>query len=144
MSTIGTTMRRNKRPCATKRNVQVKNCDDDSYIQEKDAQTMTGKILVKDCPCESRFKNNETRLAALASVLTTQLRFYFQQLYQTQINYDCSVRVLDGNDTYTLFEYTVRIPQVHHAKARNAMKQVCKDDKVSSILRNIQKTRQLS
>ena len=120
-----------KRFSAKTRNVHVKNCDDDNNIQAPDDQTITGKIVVQDCPCEKRFNNNETRLAALSAVLTEQLRVYFQHLYNNSINYKCTVHVVSGNQTHTLFSYTVQIPKVDHSRARAALKLVCQDEKVS-------------
>ncbi|UJR38625.1 hypothetical protein I4U23_031291, partial [Adineta vaga] len=121
-----------KKAPATKRTVQVKNCDDDD-IEEKD-QTLTGKIVVQDCPCEKRFTNNATRLAALSSTVCTQLRNYFQQLYSTKVNYPCSVKVLTGNKTHTVFSYTVNVPKAEQSKAKVALKKTCKDDEVKKTI----------
>ena len=133
-------MKKNKQPGKpkklpkTKRTVQVKNCDDDNNIQAADDKSLTGKIVVQNCPCEKRFKNNETRLAALSATLSKQLKAYFQQLYKTNVNYRCIVNVLSGNATHTVFAYTVIIPKADHTRARAAMKLLCKDDEVSQIL----------
>ena len=122
-----------KKPPATKRTVQIKGCDDDDNIREEDDQTLTGKIVVQDCPCENRFKNNATRLAYVSSTVASQLRTYFQKLYNTTINYQCIVKVLSGNKTHTTFTYTVKVPKSDHSRARVALKQTCKDDIVSEI-----------
>ncbi|CAF4120378.1 unnamed protein product, partial [Rotaria sp. Silwood2] len=123
-----------KKPSATKRTVQMKNCDDDDSVREDDDQTMTGKIVVQDCPCEKRFKNNRTRLAVLSATLDKQLRTYYQQLYNTKINYKCNVKVLSGNSTHTVFTYTVQIPKSDHTRARAAFKLLCKDDEVKKTI----------
>ena len=125
-----------KKPPVTKRTIQVKNCDDADDIQTKDSQTLTGKIVVEDCPCESRYKNNATRLAAVSSTVATQLRTYFQKLYNTKINYQVDLTVIDGNKTYTVFSYTVKAPQTDHSKLKNALIQTCKDDQVSQLQLN--------
>lgn len=85
---------------------------------------------MKDCPCEKRYKNNATRLAAISTTVTNQLKTYFQQLYKTNINYPVKVSVEGGNKTYTLFSYTVKVPQTEQSKAKKALIQTCKDDKV--------------
>ncbi|CAF4345797.1 unnamed protein product, partial [Rotaria sp. Silwood2] len=123
-----------KKPPTTKRTVQVKNCDDDDDIREEDDQTMSGKIVVQSCPCEKRFKNDRMRLAALSAALAKQLRVYYQQLYNTNINYRCSVNVLSGNKTHTVFAYTVNIPKAEHRRARTALKLLCKDEEVKKTI----------
>jgi hypothetical protein len=110
--------------------VEVKNCDDDD-IRSVDDQTLTGKIVVQDCPCEKRFANNATRLAAVSSTVCTQLRSYFQQLYNTKVNYQCALTVAAGNKTHTVFAYTIKAPKADHDKARAALKKTCQDDQVS-------------
>ena len=92
---------------------------------------MAGKIVVKDCPCEKRFANNVTRLAAVSATVAKQLRAYFQKLYNTAINYQVNVKVLSGNSTHTVFAYTVQVPKSDHPRVKNALKQTCKDDEVS-------------
>lgn len=121
-----------KRPPVTKRTVQVKGCDDDDNIRAQDEQTLTGKIMVQDCPCEKRFANNATRLAAVAATVERQLRAYFQQLYKTNINYPVKVTVERGNQTHTVFTYVVQVPKSDHQKAKEALKKTCKDDEVSA------------
>jgi hypothetical protein len=122
-----------KKPPVTKRTVQVKDCDDDDNIRAEDDQTLTGKIIVQGCPCEKRFKNNATRLAVVSGTVATQLRAYFQKLYNTKIDYKCNVKVLDGNKTHTVFSYTVKVPKSDHSRVKTALKQTCKDDEVSSL-----------
>jgi hypothetical protein len=39
-----------KKPPATKRNVDVKNCDDPDNVLVQDDQTLVGKIVVQSCP----------------------------------------------------------------------------------------------
>ncbi|CAF4784652.1 unnamed protein product [Rotaria sp. Silwood1] len=129
-----TTVGYTKKPPATKRTVQVKNCDDDDNVRSEDDQTITGKIVVQDCPCEKRFKNNATRLAALSATLDKQLRAYYQKLYNTNINYKCNVKVLSGNSTHTVFAYTVQIPKPEHTRARAAFKLLCKDEEVKKTI----------
>ena len=119
-----------KKPAATTRAVQVKNCDNDDDFEE-DEKTLTGKIVVQDCPCEKRFANNATRLAAVSTAVCTQLRTHFQQLYGTKINYPCSLKVLSGDKTHTVFAYTVEVPQPQRSQAKAALKKTCKDDEVS-------------
>ena len=119
-----------KRPPATKRTVQVKDCDNDDNIRAQDDQTLTGKIIVEDCPCEKRF-SNASRLAVLSSAVATQLRAYFQQLYHTKVNYQVDVKVLTGDKTHTVFTYTVKVPQADHTKAKAALKETCKDEQVN-------------
>jgi hypothetical protein len=120
-----------RRPSVTKRTVQLRNCDDDDNIRAQDDQTLVGKIVVQDCPCERRFANNATRLANVAATVTKQLRAYFQKLYSTNINYDCNVRVEAGNKTHTVFAYAVKVPKSDHDRARAALKKTCKDAEVS-------------
>lgn len=117
------------RPPVTKRTVQVRNCDDDT-IRAQDDQTLVGKIVVQDCPCERRFANNATRLAAVGATVAKQLRAYFQQVYNTNINYDCNVRVEAGNKTHTVFAYAVKVPKSDHDRARVALKKTCQDQEV--------------
>ncbi|CAF1392550.1 unnamed protein product [Adineta ricciae] len=121
-----------KKPPATTRKVEVKNCDDHDY-NDKD-QVLTGKIVVQDCPCEKRFANNASRLAAVSSTVCTQLRNYFQQLYGTKINYPCSLKVVAGNKTHTVFAYTVNVPQSEQSKAKAAAKKACQDDQVKKVI----------
>ncbi len=90
-----------------------------------------GKIIVQNCACERRFKNNATRLAAVSATVATQLRAYFQKLYNTKINYPTTVKVLAGNKTHTVFNYIVKVPKADHGKAKVAMKHACKDEEVS-------------
>ena len=118
-----------KKQPATTRKVEVKNCDDHDY-NDKD-QVLTGKIVVQDCPCEKRFANNASRLAAVSSTVCTQLRNYFQQLYGTKINYPCNLKVVTGNKTHTVFAYTVNVPQSEQSKAKAAAKKACQDEQVS-------------
>ena len=120
------------KPPVTKRTVQLRNCDDDDNIRVQDDQTLVGQIVVQDCPCERRFANNATRLAAVGATVAKQLRAYFQKLYNTNINYDCNVRVEAGNRTHTVFAYAVKVPKSDHDRARVALKKTCKDDEVSN------------
>jgi hypothetical protein len=120
-----------KKPPVTKRTVNVKNCDDDDNIQVHDDETLVGKIIVQNCPCEKRFKNNRTRLDALSATVTAQIRAYFQKLYKTTVNFPCTVKVLSGNKTHTTFTYTVKVPKSDHAKAKTVMQYACKDEEVS-------------
>ena len=122
-----------RKPPVTKRTVQIKDCDNDDNIRAEDDQTLTGNIVVQDCPCEKRYKNNATRLAAVSATVATQLRAYFQKLYNTTINYQCIVKVLSGNKTHTLFTYTVKVPKSDHSRVRTALKQTCKDQEVSRL-----------
>jgi hypothetical protein len=92
---------------------------------------LTGKIVVQDCPCEKRFANNATRLAAISATVATQLRSYFQTLYNTKINYECNVKVLSGNKTHTVLTYTVKAPKSDHSRVKAALKQTCKDEQVN-------------
>ena len=108
----------------------MKNCDDDDNIREDNDESLTGKIMVESCPCEKRYKSNRTRLAALSTTISKQLRAYFQKLYNTNINYKSTVEVLSGNKTHTLFAYTVQIPKFDHTRAKAAMKLLCKDEEV--------------
>jgi len=119
-----------RKPPVTKRTVNVKQCDDDDNIKTEDDETLVGKIVVENCACEKRFKNNATRLAAVSATVTKQIRAYFQKLYNTKINYQTTVKVLTGNKTHTIFNYIVKVPKVDHGKARAAMKQACKDEEV--------------
>ncbi|CAF0798692.1 unnamed protein product [Adineta steineri] len=123
-----------KKPAVTVRKVQVKNCDDDDNIHAPDTQTLTGKIIVQDCPCEKRFSNNATRLAAITSTVCTQLKTYFQEMNHDKTNYACSLQVLTGNSTHTVFQYTVKVPQADHAKAKIALKKTCQDDRVKAAI----------
>ena len=120
-----------KRPAATQRVVKVNECDDDDNIKTQDDQTLVGKIVVQDCPCEKRFSNNATRLAAVSASVTKQLQTYFQKLYNTKINYATTVKVLSGNKTHTVFNYIVKVPKDDHGKVKVAMKHTCKDEEVS-------------
>jgi hypothetical protein len=119
-----------RRPPASTRSVQVKDCDDDDNIQSKDDQTLAGRIVVENCACERRFANNATRLAAVSATVAKQLRAYFQKLYNTAINYQVNVKVLSGNRTHTVFAYTVQVPKSEQSKVKNALKQTCKDEQV--------------
>jgi hypothetical protein len=114
----------------TKRTVEVKNCDNDDDIREEDDQTLRGKIVVKNCPCQKRFGKNATRLDALARTIAKQLQTYFQQLYNTKANYKVKVTVQSGNKTHTIFSYTVQVPKAEHGRARAVMKKTCKDEEV--------------
>ncbi len=120
-----------KRAPATKRTVQVEDCDDDQNIRADDDQTLVGKIVVHNCGCEKRFKNNATRLAAVSATVAAQLRAYFQKIYNTKINYETTVKVLTGNKTHTVFSYIVKVPKAEHERARAAMKHACKQEEVS-------------
>ncbi len=122
-----------KKPPVTKRTVKVQDCDNDDNIRAQDDETLTGKIVVQDCPCEKRFANNATRLAAISATVATQLRSYFQQLYNTKINYQCNVKVFSGNKTHTVLSYTVKVPKSDHARVKTALKQTCKDEQVSHL-----------
>ena len=121
-----------KRTPATKRTVQLKDCDDN--IRAEDDETLVGKIVVQNCACERRFANNATRLAAITATVTTQLRAHFQKLYNSKVNYPTTVKVLTGNKTHTVFSYTVKVVKADHGKAKEAMKQTCKDEEVSVIV----------
>ena len=120
-----------KKPPATNRTVQVKDCDNDDNIRTVDDQTIEGKIVVQDCSCEKRFKNNATRLAAVSAVVTKQLQAYFQKLYNTKINYGCKLQVLAGNATHTVFSYTIKVPKSDHGRVKAVVKQAWKDQEVS-------------
>ena len=112
----------------------MKDCDDDDNIHASDDQTLTGRIVITDCPCEKRFKNNATRLAAISATVSRQLQLYFQQLYNTKINYNVKMQVLSGNQTHTVFSYVVNVPKSEQEKAKEALKKTCKDEEVSQNL----------
>jgi hypothetical protein len=113
--------------------VQIKGCDNDDNIRAKDDQTLSGKIVVQKCGCERRYRNNATRLAAVSDTVAARLRAHFQKLYNTNINYPVTVKMLAGNHSHTLFGYTVKVPAAQQSKVKNALKQTCKDEEVSSI-----------
>jgi hypothetical protein len=98
---------------------------------------MTGNIIVQDCACEKRFKNNATRLAAVSSTVCKQLQSYFQTLYNTKVNYQCTLKVTAGNKTHTVFTYFIKVPKSDHSRAKTALKQTCKDEEVSSLKFNL-------
>ena len=135
-----TKSRRTRRPRRTNRTVEIKNCDDDDNVRAEDDQTLTGKIVVKSCPCESRFKKNATRLRKLSDAVCKQVRAYFQKVYSTQMNYDCRVRVLSGNKTHTVFSYTLKAPKSDHARAKAALKAACKHEDVSDFIAEVVET----
>ena len=110
--------------------MNINNCDNDDNIRVKDEQTLTGKIVVQNCDCANRFRNNATRVAAVAQTVADRLRVYFQKLYGTTFNYQVSLKVLTGNKTHTVFSYTVKVPAAEQSKVKDAMKKACKDDKV--------------
>jgi hypothetical protein len=120
-----------KKPPATQRTVNVKDCDEEDNIRALDDETLIGKIVVQDCACEKRFKNNATRLAAVSATVTDKIRAYFRKLHNSTVNYPCVVKVLDGNKTHTVFSYTVKVPKPEHGKAKIAMQHACKDEDVS-------------
>jgi hypothetical protein len=128
--------RSTKRPRVTKRTIKVKGCDNDDNIRAQDDETLTGIIVVEDCPCEKRFKNNATRLAALSATLATQLRNYYQNLYKEDINCKVVINVLSGNATDTVFTYIVKVPKSDHERVKTALKQTCKDEQVSYTKRD--------
>jgi hypothetical protein len=121
-----------RRAPVTQRTVRVKDCDDND-IRENEDQTLSGRLVVQDCPCQKRFGRNATRLGALAASVAKQLRTYFQKVYSTQINYNVQVRVLSGNRTHTVFQYIVKVPKAEHGRARDAMKQTCRDNSVRTL-----------
>ena len=123
-----------RRTPATKRTVNVRNCDDSDSVLAKDDDTLVGKIVVSNCACQKRFSNNATRLAAVARTVTTQLQLYFQKLYNTKVNYPTTVKVVAGNRSHTVFNYIVKVPKANHGQAQIAMKQACKDEEVISLL----------
>ena len=106
------------------------NCDEKDNVRAEDEETLVGKIIVKSCPCEKRFKKDASRLNALSAVVTKQLRSYFQKVYRTQISYDVKVKVLSGNKTFTVFSYTVKVPKPDQARTKTALNEVCKDKEV--------------
>ncbi len=114
---------------ATSRNVQLKQCHNTS-AKEVDDQTLQGVIIVEDCPCEARYTNNASRIAAVSSEVTTQLNLYMKQTHGNTVNYQCSVTVVSGNATDTVFHYTCSVPKADHAKALLGMLQVCTNDQV--------------
>jgi len=118
-----------KKTPATSRNVQMKNCSSDS-IKEVDDQTLQGIIIVEDCPCEARFTNNASRIAAVSAEVTTQLDLYMQQTHGSQAHYQCSVQLVSGNATHTAFHYTCLAPKVDHAQMIVGMQQCCTNDQV--------------
>ena len=128
--TTGKTSSTKKAP-ATARNVEVKGCDDDNNIEEKD-ETLTGKLIVKDCDCLKRF-NNKTRLAQVAATVQKQLVAYFQQLRNTKDTLTVTVEVTGGNKTHTFFTYVVKVPKAQQSDAKKAMRQTCKDPQVSFV-----------
>jgi hypothetical protein len=123
--------KRTRRPPVTKRIVQVKGCDDENNIRVKDDETLTGRIAIKKCGCERRYKNNATRLGMVSDTIAARLRVHFQKLYKTEIDYPVTVKVLTGNRTHTLFAYTVKVPEDQQAKVKKALKRTCKDAAVS-------------
>jgi hypothetical protein len=122
-----------RRPPTTNRTVEVVNCDDQDNVRAVDEETLIGKIVVKSCPCEKRFKKDASRLKALSVVVTKKLRAYFQNVYRTEINYDVKVQVLSGNKTFTVFSYTVKVPKPEQARTKTALNEVCKDKEVSGV-----------
>ena len=120
-----------RKPPATQRTVNINNCDNDDSIRTKDEQTLTGRIAAESCACENRFKNNATRLAAVAQTVTDRLRAYFQKLHNTTFNYQVTLKVLTGNKSHTVFSYTVKVPAAEQSKVKDAMRKTCKDNKVS-------------
>ena len=126
-----------RRPPAVTRKVKIGNCDSDDNIRVQDDQTLTGKIVVTKCGCERRFRNNATRRAEVSKTVADRLRVYFQKLYNTTINYPVVVKMLTGNHSHTVFGYTVKVPSSDQTKVKNALKQACKDDKVSGCVTNL-------
>jgi hypothetical protein len=119
-----------KKAPATSRNVQMKDCGNNT-IKEVDDQTLQGTIIVEDCPCESRFANNASRIAAVSAEVTQQLDSYMQQVHGSQSKYQCSVQLVSGNGTDTAFHYTCTAPQADHDKIKLGMQQCCTNDQVT-------------
>jgi hypothetical protein len=113
----------------------MKSCND-SAIKEIDDQTLQGIIIVEDCPCEARYSSNATRIAAVSAEVTTQLNLYMKQTHGSQVNYQCNVQEVSGNDTHTAFHYTCAVPKADHDNAILGMQQCCTNDQVifSSVL----------
>ena len=114
---------------ATSRNVQMKTCDNNT-IKEVDDQTLQGTIIVEDCPCEARFANNASRIAAVSAEVTTELNLYMKQTHGSQSNYQCSVQVVNGNGTDTAFHYTCIVPKADHDNVKAGMQQCCTNSQV--------------
>ena len=114
---------------AKTRNVQMKKCDQ-SAITPVDDQTLQGTIIVDDCPCESRYSSNATRIKAVGDEVTNQLNAYMKQTHGSQSKYQCSVQYVNGNGTNTNFHYTCKAPKADHDKIKAGMQQCCTNDAV--------------
>lgn len=122
-----------RRSPATKRTIEMKNCDDDENIRVQDDHTLIARIVVKGCPCEKRFNNNATRLAIVSAIVCRQFQTHLQKFYYVRINYPVNVQMLSGNATHTIFDYIVEAPKAEHSRVKNALKQTCKDVQVRNI-----------
>ncbi len=87
--------------------------------------------MVQDCTCEKKFTNDAWRLAAVEASVTTQLQAYYQQLYNTKINYVIGLKVVGENSTYTWFNFTVKVPIADHDKVRPCIQKAWNDDQAS-------------
>lgn len=115
--------------------MEMKNCDDEDNIRTQDDHTLIGRIVVQGCPCEKRFKNNQTRFALVSDIVCRQFQTHLQKLYFIRINYPVKFRLLSGNTTHTLFDCIVEAPKSDHLRVKFALKQTCKDDQVSHVER---------
>lgn len=116
-----------------KRIVEMKHCDDDDNIRTLDDHTLISRIVVQGCPCEKRFKNNQTRFARVSDIVSRRFQTHLQKLYFLRINYPVNLRLFDGNTTHTLFDCIVEAPKSDHVRVKFALKQTCKDDQVSHV-----------
>jgi hypothetical protein len=111
----------------------MKNCNE-SAIKEIDDQTLQGIIIVEDCPCEARYSNNASRIAAVSAEVTTQLNSYMKQTHGSQSNYRCTVQLVSGNGTKTVFHYACTVPKADHDKAKVGMQQCCTNDQIKKTI----------
>lgn len=107
----------------------MKDCDTSS-ITAVDDQTLQGTIIVEDCPCESRYANNASRMAAVSAEVTTQLNAYMDDTHGDTVNYQCKVQAVSGDGTETTFHYVCSVPKASHDKAILGMQQCCTNDQV--------------
>ena len=110
----------------------MKDCDT-SAITALDDQTLQGTIIVEDCPCEARFANNASRMAAVSAEVTTQLNAYMDDTHGDTVKYQCTVQAVSGDGTETTFHYVCIVPLSSQAKAILAMQQCCTNDQVIAL-----------
>lgn len=111
--------------------LKIGGCNREQDVFSRDDQTLYGNIVIQNCNCQNEFRNDAWRCASIGAAVTAQAQAYYQQFYNTKINWLINFQLVAENTTHTIFSYTAKVPRAYHDKMRPCIFRAWNNDQVS-------------